>query len=133
MPSPINTPAFGTASVSTITDALEHVVAVSGPVNADNVETQVLLDGNLDITNSSSGASVTLKLRRGNGITGATVVTWGPFNLTASNRSAWPCVGVDTPGLVGGQVYSLTALVTSNAGTVNVNNASISVQSQAAS
>lgn len=133
MASPINTPLLATKAISSITDALEHVVALSNPVNADNVETNVLLDGNVDITNSSSGTALTLKLRQGNGITGTVVATWGPFDLTASKRSMASAIGNDTPGLVAGMLYSLTALVTSNTGTVTVNNATLSVQSQASS
>lgn len=120
MPSPINGTALGIGTAINVVSTTEIVAAVSAGVNCDNVQTQVSLSGSIDFLNSSTGTSVTLKIRRGNGITGTLITnanTWGPFTLVASNRVNFNIDGSDIPGLVGGQVYSLTVTVAGNSGT----------------
>ena len=128
MPSPINASALAVQAATSVVSTTEIVIALSSPVNCDNVQTQVNLRACVDFLNSSSGTSITFKVRRGNGITGTLVSnanTWGPFALTASVRSNYSLDASDIPGLVGGQVYSLTATVAGNSGSPTVETATL--------
>lgn len=133
MASPINTPLPIRATAVTNGGATEFVVVTSSPVNIDSIETVCLLDFNIDVSNSASGATLTLNVRRGSTTAGTLVQAWGPYDLTASKRSAWGGSAFESPGQMYGGVYSLTATVASNAATFTVNAAIISIQTQAAS
>jgi hypothetical protein len=133
MPSPINTPMPVLVTGVTTSGAAEFVIATIANVNLDNLETIVLLQCDMDVLNSSSGVSLTLKIRRGTGTGGASVATFGPFGLTASVRSNPSMSAFDQPGMVGSMTYTITGTVASNAGTFTVETALLSCQCQAAS
>lgn len=130
MPSPVSTPLPTVATGATITDANEHVAVVTSGVYTDAIRPNVYLDASGDLLNSSSGTTLTVRIRRGNGITGTVVATYGPFTLTASARSNWSINGLDTPPESFGLVYSVTLQLASNAGTATVESALVDVMVQ---
>lgn len=124
MGSPSNATLPGVGSAISVVSTTEIVAAVSQGVNLDGIQTLVQLEWAFDLTNSSSGTTATVKVRRGNGITGALVTggnTWGPFTLVASNRLNISGMSWDIPGLEGGQVYSVTLTIAGNTGTPTIN------------
>jgi hypothetical protein len=128
MGSPLNATLPGVGSAISVVSTTEIVAVVSNPVNLDAVVTQVQLEWAVDLTNSSSGTTVTVKVRRGNGITGTLVTganTWGPFTLTSSNRSNFSGVAYDVPGAEGGAVYSVTVTIAGNSGSPTINTATV--------
>lgn len=72
----------------------------------------VILHGSVDITAGTAGTAVTLKIRQGAGVGGTVVATYGPVTVTAADRYSIPIDGVDVPGQVAGESYTLTATVT---------------------
>lgn len=131
MPSPINTPVPTTATGVTVTTTAETVAVISSPVNTDQNESVVVLDGLVDITVGTGGATVTLKLERGNVAGGTLVQAVGPLTVTAANRYQASILGIDRPGVVTGQLYVLTVTVASATGNSTVNFAALQAQSQA--
>lgn len=128
MGSPSNATLPGVGAAINVVSTTEIVAASSQGVNLDGIQTLVQLEWAMDLTNSSTGTSVTFKIRRGTGITGTLVTganTWGPFALTASLRNNFSGVAYDIPGLEGGQQYSVTATVAGNSGTPVINTAVI--------
>lgn len=128
MGSPSNATLPGVGSAINVVSTTEIVIATSQGVNLDGIQTLCQLEWAVDLTNSSTGTSVTFKVRKGTGITGALVSganTWGPFALTASLRSNFSGLSYDVPGMEGGQQYSLTATVAGNSGTPVVNTATL--------
>lgn len=126
MGSPLNATLPGVGSAISVVSTTEIVAAVSQPVNCDALVTQVQLEWSIDLTNSSSGTTATVKIRRGNGITGTLVTganTWGPFTLVASNRLGLSGCAYDVPGAEGGVVYSVTVTIAGNSGSPTINTA----------
>lgn len=136
MGSPLNATLPGVGSAVSVVSTTEIVAVVSQPVNCDALVTQVQLEWSIDLTNSSSGTSITVKIRRGNGITGTLVTganTWGPFALTASVRSNVSGCAYDVPGAEGGAVYSITVTIAGNSGSPVINTAVVQATASAQS
>lgn len=128
MPAPVNVPAAGVGTAVTVTTTAETVAATLNGVNADNLETQVNLEANLDITIGTGGVTLTVKFERGTAAGGTTVskgATWGPFTVVAANRVNINAAAVDTPGNVAGQSYVVTVTVGSASGNSTVNTATL--------
>lgn len=125
MGSSVNTPLLVSGTAINVVSTTEIVAVVSGGVTTNNAQTQVQFEFDLDFLNSSSGTTITLKIRRGNGITGAAVATFGPFALTASLRSNYSMNAVDVPGEVHQAVYSATVTVAGNSGTPVIETATL--------
>ena len=107
----------------------------SSPVNLLSPQSLVLVEFNLDFLNSSSGTTITFKVRR-TSATGTLVTnanTWGPFTLAASSRYNFGISATDQPGESAGLVYVVTATIASNSGTATFETAIVSVQVQAGS
>lgn len=136
MGSPLNATLPGVGSAISVVSTTEIVAATSQGVNLDGIQTLVTLSFAVDLLNSSSGTSVTFKVRRGTGITGTLVTganTWGPFALTASARQNFSGVAYDIPGLEGGAQYSVTATIAGNSGTPTIETAVLEAQTSSQS
>jgi len=135
VPGFLNMPLMGIGSAVAIVTTTETVVATSSPINADNLEQYVSIEGLLDLTVGTAGTTVTLRLRRGTTTAGTLISqlnTWGPFTVTATNRVNFAIGGYDVPGLSGGIQYVLTVAVASATGNSTANSAAIqAITSQA--
>ena len=85
------------------------------------------LQGWFSLTIGTSGASVTVKIRRTD-TSGATVATTGALTVTAGNLYSFGIQGVDTGGTLPGQVYVLTVTVGSGAATSTVSAANLTCE-----
>jgi hypothetical protein len=93
-----------------IVTTTETVVATVTVAATPNASARVKLHGALTITLGASTTAVTLRIRRGNGITGTVVGEANPDQIetAAGSTEDHDVTYEDFPGEVAGQVYSLT-------------------------
>lgn len=113
-------------TVNVVTTA-ETVALVTPPVSTTFAGDSIDIEGMVDLTAGTGTTAVTLRIRRGNGITGTVVGVAEPDTLAAGNSAALQFQGVDTPGDVAGQVYSLTVQQTGATGNGTINGAASTV------
>lgn len=104
---PRNRQAASTAATS-IPTTTETVLATLPPLSSDGQAQSVLLEGVAGFTVGTGTTTVTVRIRRGTGITGTAVASIAGVNVTAGNVVQIPINGVDTPGEVADQQYVLT-------------------------
>jgi len=102
--------------------ATETAICTTPPLNLSLDNAQVILLWMAAITAGTSTTALVMRIRRGTGITGTllNVGAW-TFTTVAGNLAQISGNYIDTPGIVGGQQYSLTCSQTaaSGAGTLN--------------
>lgn len=106
----------GTLTSTTVTTTTETVVATSLPVSTRGASEQVTITGWVDFTSGTGATALTLRVRRGTGITGTLVSNANAQTVTAGNTLDYDLVVVDTPGEVAGQQYVLTVQQTAATG-----------------
>ena len=125
MPSPLNVPLPAYATGQTSTVATEVVIATSAAVIVDTPQNQVVLKWAADIAFGADATAATFKLKRGTTTSGTAITlgtTWGPATVTGSTRAIFAGAGIDSPGVVHGQTYVLTATLTANDTTTTYDN-----------
>lgn len=111
MPGPTNVWAAATATSVADGGATETVMLTTNPIMVDTVQRRVKIVGLIIETPGTSGASITIKIRRGTTTSGTLVETIGPVFATAAQASAIPIVAEDTPGESHGLQYVITATI----------------------
>lgn len=108
------------ANTATVTTA-ETVVQLSPALSVTYDNDMVGVTGTVDFTTGTATTAVTVRCRRGNGITGTVVGTAEVDTLGAAVSAPISFDFLDTPGAVAGQVYSITiqATAATGAGTIN--------------
>src|SRR5260370_39032327 len=92
--------------------AAETIIATSPALTIPLDFAQVLLFWFILLTIGTAGNAVTLRLRRGTGVTGAVVnIGGGATTAVATNVVALSGSYADTPGAVAAQQYTLTAQI----------------------
>lgn len=132
-PSPVNTPVQAVGTNVTVVSTTEIVAVTANNIVTNNLQTQVQFEFDIDFLNSSTGTTLTLKIRRGTGITGTVVATYGPVTLVASARSFASMIAVDVPGEVHGASYVGTVTVAGNSGSPVIETAGLQVLVSSAS
>lgn len=95
-------------AATAIPTTTETVLATSPPLSSDGASQQVNLQAVAGFTAGTGTTSVTVRIRRGSGITGTVVASQAGVQVTAGNTVAIPVGGQDNPGEVADQVYSVT-------------------------
>ncbi len=113
MPSPINTPSIVTVTGGTDGGATETVVATVPNVITSNIETQVLIEGTLNVLTGAGTTSMQVRCRRGTTIAGPQVGGTVAFGIGATSNGAVSFSFKDTPGEVHGQSYVITVVESS--------------------
>lgn len=125
MPSPLNIPLPTLVTGQTSTVATEVVIATSPGVIVDTPQFQVVLRWAVEIAFGADATAATFKLKRGTTAAGTGITlgeTWGPATVTGSTRAIFTGAGIDSPGVVHGQTYVLTATLTANDTTTTYEN-----------
>lgn len=111
---------FSNTIVASPALAAETVICTTGAINLAVDNAQVILVAFVEITIGTSGTLLTLKLRRGT-TTAATLINVGNgATVVAANIVRHSIVYADSPGVVAGLQYSLTATVANGAATSTV-------------
>lgn len=99
----------GSSSAATsIPTTTETVLATSPPLSSDGGSQTVIAQATAGFTVGTGTTSVTVRIRRGNGITGTVVASQAGIQVTAGNTVVVTISGQDNPGEVADQVYSVT-------------------------
>lgn len=106
--------------------AAETAVCTVKGITSRGGSGSVSLSGAVDLSIGTAGTAVTLRIRRGDTTAGTAVATAGPFTVTATDRYPLQVEGLDAPGEIAGQDYTLTVQVTSATAASTVNAASLS-------
>jgi hypothetical protein len=115
-----------TTDVSVVTTN-ETAAVTSPPVTPSTDGGEITITGVVNITTGTGTTAVTVRVRRGNGVSGALVGETMPHTLAAAASADIAFQVTDTPGAVAGQQYTATVVQTAASGNGTVNNASISV------
>lgn len=92
----------------TVTTTTETVALTLPSISTPGAGSQVTIDGALTMTYGTGATAVTVRVRRGTGITGTVVGEGNPLTVSAGNTSEQTFSVVDTPGEVAGQAYVVT-------------------------
>lgn len=130
MPSIVNVSTPSAPGTIPVVTTAETLIAQSNPISTDPIESIVTISGFTDLTVGAAGTGVTLNVRRGAGTGGQLVATIGPITVTAGSRVCPQISAVDRPGVVIGQVYSITVQLAAATGNSTSNSAFIEVQAQ---
>lgn len=105
----------------------ETAAVVSDPISTGSGAEEITISGTISLTTGTGTTSVTIRCRRGNGITGTVVGETVPHTIGAAASVNLPYSFPDTPGEVAGQLYTLTVQQTGASANGTINNASITV------
>lgn len=111
----------GTVPVVTTT---ETVALVTPPVSTTFGSDAIEIEGMVNLTAGTGTTAAVLRIRRGNGITGTVVRAADTDTIAAGSSESFLVQGVDTPGDVAGQVYSITVQQTAASANGTINGAS---------
>ena len=111
----------GTVNVVTTT---ETVALVTPPVSTTFGSDAIEIEGMVNLTAGTGTTAAVLRIRRGNGITGTVVRAADTDTIAAGSSESFLVQGVDTPGDVAGQVYSITVQQTAASANGTINGAS---------
>jgi hypothetical protein len=111
---------FSNAIVGSPALAAETIICTTGALNLAVDNAQVLLVGFVEITIGTSGVSLTLRLRRGAATSSTLINVGSAATVAATNVVRHSICYADSPGVVAGVQYSLTAQVGSGAAASNV-------------
>lgn len=111
----------GTVPVVTTT---ETVALVTPPVSTTFGSDAIEIEGMVNLTAGTGTTAAVLRIRRGNGITGTVVRAADTDTIAAGSSESFLVQGVDTPGDVAGQVYSITIQQTAASANGTINGAS---------
>lgn len=107
-----------------IVTTAETVALVTSRVSTTYESDPINIEGMVNVTGGTGTTACVIRIRRGNGTTGTVVRAADTDSIAAGNTESFPIQGVDTPGDVAGQVYSLTVQQTAATGNGTVNGAS---------
>lgn len=91
-----------------VTTTTETVILTLPAVSTNGAQDTVALQGSVDITTGAGSTFVTVRVRRGTGITGAVVGAQDPITATAGSTQNIGFDVADNPGEVAGQAYVVT-------------------------
>lgn len=111
----------GTVPVVTTT---ETVALVTPPVSTTFGSDAIEIEGMVNLLAGTGTTAAVLRIRRGNGITGTVVRAADTDTIAAGSSESFLVQGVDTPGDVAGQVYSITVQQTAASANGTINGAS---------
>lgn len=111
----------------TVTTTTELLCAYSLPVKASYQTVRYCVRAWLNITMSAASTTITLRIRRGNGITGAVVGGGFAENVVASNTDDFNCCFSEQQINAEFADYSLTVQMAAASGNSTVNAAMIEV------
>lgn len=103
----------------------ETVVAITPPINLSVDNALVFLHWYFDLSVGALATNVTIRLRRGSTVAGVQINQTAALTVVANNQAGYSGCYVDTPGVGGGLVYCLTALITGGAANGNNNDVSL--------
>lgn len=106
---------FSNAIVGSPALAAETIICTTGAINLAVDNAQVLLVAFVEMTIGTSGVLLTLRLRRGSALTSTLVNVGNGATVAATNVVRHSMCYADSPGVVAGVQYSLTAQVGSGA------------------
>lgn len=112
---------------TTVTTTTETVALTMPAISTPGAGSQVTMEGELNMTAGTAATAVTVRVRRGTGITGTVVGESNPVTVAAGNTVPLPWQVVDTPGEVAGQAYVVTVQQTAATGNGTVLNAAGSI------
>lgn len=101
----------------------ETVAQVSPALSVTQDGDPIQVTGTVSFTTGTATTAVTVRCRRGNGITGTVVGTAEVDTLAAAVSAPISVDFLDFPGAVAGQVYSITVQQTAATGNGTVNSA----------
>ena len=104
-------PAFDSvraAPAATITTTTELVVVTSNGINTGAPGARVMIRAYLNVTTGLGTTGLTVRVRRGTGITGTVVGTAEILTAAASTQYLLALTAVDSPGEVAQQQYVVT-------------------------
>lgn len=121
-------------SAATLTDTplvttTEAVGATVVGVSNQSVDGIIRLTAYVAVTGGTNTTFATVRIRRGNGITGTIVGESNPVTLTGAAAVAVPISAEDIPGEVGGVPYSVTVQLTAASANGAINYAGIQATS----
>lgn len=93
----------------TLTATTETVIMTLPGVSTNGAQDQVFVSGSMAVTAGTAATGVTVRVRRGTGITGTVIGTAEVDSVTAATTEPFPFDAFDTPGEVAGQQYVVTA------------------------
>lgn len=105
--------------------AAETIICTTPPLNIPLDFAQVLLFWYIFITIGASGTGLTLRIRRGTGLTGTQVNVTPTFSYVAGQNAGQSGCYFDTPGAIAGQQYTLTAQIPAGAAASAVGDVSL--------
>lgn len=111
----------GTVPIVTTT---ETVALVTPPVSTTFGSDAIEIEGMVNLTAGTGTTAAVLRIRRGNGITGTVVRAADTDTIAAGSSESFLVQGLDTPGDVAGQVYSITVQQTAASANGTINGAS---------
>lgn len=100
-----------TATTTLVTTAETAVLTMTG-ISTRGPSDQVGIEGQVQITPGTAATGARIRVRRGNGLTGAVVGSIQDIPVTAAVLNSAPFSVVDTPGEVAGQAYTVTVVQT---------------------
>lgn len=99
----------GSSSAATsIPTTTETVLATSPPLSSDGGSQTVIAQATAGFTVGTGATSVTVRIRRGTGITGTVVASQAGITVTAGSEVVIGLNGQDNPGEVADQTYVVT-------------------------
>lgn len=108
------------STTQTITTTNETVVLTFPGISSSSSQDTVAVQGSLDITAGTAATFVTVRVRRGTGITGTVAGNSDPITVTAGATSNIGFDVADNPGEVAGQPYVVTVQQTAATGNGSV-------------
>lgn len=93
----------------TLTTTTETVVMTMPGVSTNGPGDQAFVSGSMAVTAGAAATGITVRVRRGTGITGTVIGTAEIDSVTAATTEPFPFDAFDTPGDVANQQYVVTA------------------------
>lgn len=121
---------YVTADTTVVTTA-ETAAVVSDPITPATDGAKVIISGHINITSGAGVTGLVIRIRRGNGVSGTLIGETEPGALGASATDNFPFAITDFPGAVAGQQYTASVVQTGATGNGTINNASITVTTDA--
>lgn len=117
---------YGTTDTPVVTTA-ETAAVISDPVTGSTDGAEYTISGMVNITTGTGTTEVVVRVRRGNGVSGALVGETEPQTIAAGAKGNIPYGVTDQPGAVGSQQYTASVVQTGASGNGTINNAYITV------
>ena len=118
--------AYKSAATSLVTTAETTVVSVGG-IDTPTADAQVTIEADLTLTTGAGTTGVTLKVYRGATTAGVVVAQTTAITAAAAAEVNLSISGIDTPGLVDEQAYSVSVQQAAATGNGSMVEAAITV------